>query len=122
MRRKKTKTRKRTPFAVGREKFQETAAFKEASRRGGRMTGAKMRDSGQIYTIATPSSRSKAGKIGGPKRFNLHGSPATPEDLAKGGRIQGAVNAENGHMRRIAHQRWHPEIDFEDCVKCSKDT
>jgi hypothetical protein len=41
MRRKKTKTRKRTPFAVGREKFQETAAFKEASRRGGRMTGAK---------------------------------------------------------------------------------
>jgi len=48
---------------------------------------------------------SRAGQIGGIRRFELHGNPATPESCAKGGQIGGLIsgrkNVESGQFDRM---------------------
>ena len=60
--------------------------------RGGRLGGLK--------TSLIPGHLVKAGQ----KSFDLHGSPTTVESCRKGGKIQGLINAQNGHMSTIGKE------------------
>jgi hypothetical protein len=76
---------------------------------GGKVSGRIAVESGRLASYRTQEHQSAACR----KRNEMYGNPATPEGCAKGGhvaglingpiqgRIQGAKNAENGHMSRL---------------------
>lgn len=55
---------------------------------------------GGFKTSLIPGHLSKVGK----KSFDLHGSPATIESCSKGGKIQGQINVQSGHMSAIGRE------------------
>lgn len=74
---------------------------------GGKIQGTKNAESGHIQQIQKLSDPAAAGRIGGAKTIALgKGSFGNPEErlksASKGGKTQGARNAESGHLKRIA--------------------
>ena len=91
---------------------------------GRRAFGLRLAHSGRWKQIREAYQQTpefiKASRRGGYTRIARHGNPATPESNANGGRVQGAKNAANGHMRRIVHERWHPGTPLEICTRCNR--
>jgi hypothetical protein len=70
---------------------------RDAKIRGGLKGGHKAIESGQLASLRTPEHQRDAGR----KRFELHGSPATPEGCRKGG-LKGGLKGSHAtnHLNR----------------------
>lgn len=82
--------------------------IKERIRAGGLTQGSRNAESGHIKRIQKLSDCSAAGKKGGAITAKSgKGSVGDPEhrkrSASKGGKVQGKINASNGHLKRITH-------------------
>jgi hypothetical protein len=78
---------------------------------GGKKQGDRNRDSGHMKSIQNLSDCVSAGKKGGAETIRLQkGAFGDPNERRKvaslGGKVQGKINGENGHCKKIAQQYW----------------
>jgi hypothetical protein len=91
-------------------KVSEQERLKNSSN-GGKIQGPINSQNGHMKTIQKLSDCSAAGKKGGAKTILLQkGAFGDPEERKKvaslGGRVQGKINGENGHCKKIAQDYW----------------
>jgi hypothetical protein len=84
--------------------------FKNSSK-GGKIQGPINSENGHMKSIQKLSDCSAAGKKGGNRTIKLQkGTFGNPEERKKvaslGGKVQGKINGENGHCKKISQEYW----------------
>lgn len=93
----------------GQSKYKEFIA--ERASLGGKIQGKINAETGHISRIQQLSNKVENGRLGGKatiaSRKGAFGDPEHRKEVAKlGGKIQGKINAETGHLKYIANQYW----------------
>lgn len=111
-----TQIKRKTLGFVGRELFYGRkvleSEIKQNSSNGGKIQGIKNSENGHMRKIQKLSDCVTAGKNGGASTIRLQkgafGDPNERKKVASlGGKVQGKINAENGHCQKIVQDYWN---------------
>ena len=88
----------------------ENEKIKNATK-GGKVQGKINSENGHMKRIQKISDHSVSGKMGGTKTIELQkGAFGDPDERKKvaslGGKVQGKINSENGHCKKISQEYW----------------